>query len=166
MNKSSGAQKNDVNAHIVLPRTHCSARCMHLNSWHLLQAIPNVSYCMFHLSKLYVYQARLCLQISYPAILFTANGIFKLWEFYHSRLFAGKKESVHIPSFAADTQQNVANSTEVWECLWEKVWNNLKCLKRCAFQCILTALEFWKWGFVKSKKSEIRLKSDLSHPWL
>ena len=40
----------------------------------------------------------------------------------------------------------------MWERLWEKVWNNLKCLKRCAFQCIQTALKVWKWGFVKSKK--------------
>ena len=47
--------------------------------------------------------------------------------------------------------------TGVWEHLWEKVWNNLKCLKRCAFQCIQTTLNVWKWGFVKSKK---RLKSD------
>ena len=36
----------------------------------------------------------------------------------------------------------------VWECLWEKVWNNLKCLKRFAFQCMKSL----KWGFVKSKK--------------
>ena len=41
----------------------------------------------------------------------------------------------------------------VWEHLCKKkVWNNLKCLKRCALQCIQTALKVWKWGFVKSKK--------------
>ena len=39
-------------------------------------------------------------------------------------------------------------TTGVWEHLWEKVWNNLKCLKRCAFQCI----KVWKWDFVKCEK--------------
>ena len=38
----------------------------------------------------------------------------------------------------------------VWEHLWEKVWNNLKSLKRCAE--IFNALKVWKWGFAKSKK--------------
>ena len=50
----------------------------------------------------------------------------------------------------------------MWERLWEKVWNNLKCLKRCAFQCIKSL----KMGFYEEqKKSEIRLKSELAHPW-
>ena len=35
----------------------------------------------------------------------------------------------------------------------KKVWNNLKCLKSCVFQCIQTALKVWKWGFVKWKKN-------------
>ena len=38
--------------------------------------------------------------------------------------------------------------TGVWGRLWEKVWNNLKCLKRCEFQFIKSL----KMGFVKSKK--------------
>ena len=56
----------------------------------------------------------------------------------------------------------------LWERLREKVWNNLKCLNRCAFwECTQTALKVWKWSFVKSKiQSEIRLKSELSHPCL
>ena len=37
--------------------------------------------------------------------------------------------------------------------VWEKVWNNLKCLKRCAFQCI-KSLKMW---FCEEQKS---LKSD------
>ena len=52
----------------------------------------------------------------------------------------------------------------MWERPWEKFWNNLKCLKRCAFQCIQTALKVWKWGFVKSKKVWNHNKSELSHP--
>ena len=35
-----------------------------------------------------------------------------------------------------------------------------ECLKRCAFQCIKSL----KMGFCKATKSEIRLKSELSHP--
>ena len=41
----------------------------------------------------------------------------------------------------------------VWEHLWGKVWHNLKCLKRCAFQCIKSL----KRGFREEQKS---LKSD------
>ena len=48
--------------------------------------------------------------------------------------------------------------TGVWENLWGKVWNNLKCLKRCAFQCIQTALKVWKLGFVKSEKVWNKIK--------
>ena len=54
---------------VVLPGTHCSARCMHFKSWHQLQPIANLL-----LDVLFVeisYQARFCLQISNPAILFT-----------------------------------------------------------------------------------------------
>ena len=53
--------------------------------------------------------------------------------------------SVHVPG--------------VWE---QKVWNNLKCSKRCAFQCIKSSKI---WFCEEQKKSEIRLKSELSHPW-
>ena len=62
--------------------------------------------------------------------------------------------SVHMISFAIAIHRDVRTS----------VRKSLKCLKRCAFQCIQTALKVWKWGFVKSKKSEILLKSELSHP--
>ena len=96
------------------------------------------------------------------------------------------------------TSMNFIFISGVWEHLWEKVWNNLKCLQmylkywpvwilfsfqECesicekkyeiiwnawkdiyAFQCIQTALKVCKRGFVKSKKAEIRLKSELSHP--
>ena len=43
----------------------------------------------------------------------------------------------------------------VWKHLREKVWNNLKCLKRCAFQCIQTAINVWKWGF-EEQTSQIK----------
>ena len=45
------------------------------------------------------YQARFCLQTSYPVLLFTMliiNGICKLWEFHHSHPSAGNKHSTRI----------------------------------------------------------------------
>ena len=42
----------------------------------------------------------------------------------------------------------------VWERRWEKVWDNLKWLKRSAF----LALKVWKWGFVNSKKDWNQIK--------
>ena len=39
----------------------------------------------------------------------------------------------------------------------EIIWNAWK-------DVLFNALKVWKWGFVKSKKSEIRLKSEISHP--
>ena len=44
-----------------------------------------------------------------------------------------------------------------------KVWNNLKCLKRCAFQCMKSPKDRVLW---RARKSEIRLKSEFSHPWI
>ena len=58
------------------------------------------------------------------------------------------------------------SNKQVCENLCEKVWNNLKCLKRCAFQCIQTALKFENGVLRRAKKSEIRLKSELSHLWI
>ena len=51
--------------------------------------------------------------------------------------------------------------TGVWESLSEKIWNNLKCLKRCAFQCItsLKAMDSFgtwrKWFFFFFVNAEI-----------
>ena len=59
--------------------------------------------------------------------------------------------------------QGFISISGVWECLWEKVRNNLKCPKRYAFQCIQTTLKVWKWGFVKSNKVWNQIKSELSH---
>ena len=41
---SLGARQNNVNARIVLPGTHPSARRIHLKSWHLLQPVINLSF--------------------------------------------------------------------------------------------------------------------------
>ena len=59
---------------------------MHLKSWYRSTLIL-----YFNLPPIYLWSficqnflpSKICLQISYPAILFTiANGIFKSWEFY------------------------------------------------------------------------------------
>ena len=70
------------------PGTTCngSARHMRLKSWHLLQPITNLSF-VYILFVEISYQARFCLQISYPAIVFTmlmgflnrGNFIIHLW---------------------------------------------------------------------------------------
>ena len=73
--------------------------------------------------------------------------------------------SWEYPSFINKHQQILLQGCE--SICEKKVWNNLKCQKRYAFQCIQTALKLnvWKMGFVKSKKSlKTRLKSELSHP--
>ena len=57
---SLGARKNGMNACIVLPGTHRSARRMHLKSWHL-QRIANVSFVCFICQN--SYQVRICLQM-------------------------------------------------------------------------------------------------------
>ena len=47
----------------------------------------------------------------------------------------------------------------VWEHLWEKVWNNLKCLKRLINYSIHSnCMKVWKWGFVKSKNIQNQIK--------
>ena len=50
----------------------------------------------------------------------------------------------------------------VREHLWEKVWNNLKCLKKCAFQCIKSLKIGVLW---RAEKVWNQIKYELSHPW-
>ena len=47
LNMSSSARQNDMNACVVLPGTHSSARHMLLNSWHLLLPIASLSFVRF-----------------------------------------------------------------------------------------------------------------------
>ena len=67
--KKNSARENDVNAYVILPGTHHSAGgCV----WSLDTYFNPAP--IDHLYVLFVeisYQARFCLQISYPAILFT-----------------------------------------------------------------------------------------------
>ena len=76
---------------------------MPLKSWHLhvLQPVANLSFVSFYLWTFHT-KARICLQILYPAILFTM-----LMEFLNRGswilhiLFAGNKQSIHIVNFPA-----------------------------------------------------------------
>ena len=102
-----GAQQNDVNARIVLPGTHHSTR-------HMLHAFeiwtPTSTYCQLLICMFFCffisYQARFCLQMSYPAILFiyNADGIFL--NPGNSCLSAGDTQSVHIVSFPAGSTRS------------------------------------------------------------
>ena len=69
---SSGAQQNDMNIRIILLGTHRSAKCIHVFEvlTPVLQPIANFLFVHVLLVKI-LYQARFCLPISYPAILFT-----------------------------------------------------------------------------------------------
>ena len=51
----------------------------------------------------------------------------------------------------------------VWERLWEKVWYNLKSWKDVLFNAFKLSENGVLW---RAKKSEIRLKFELSHPWI
>ena len=98
---SSCARQNDVNAHIILPGAHRSAR--HMRRTFDTCFTLHVSL-IYHLYVLFVwisYQARFGLKISYPAIIYNGNRIVKLWEFYRSHPSAGNKQSLHIVSFSA-----------------------------------------------------------------
>ena len=98
---SLGAWKSIVNAGILLPGTHHSARRMCLKSWHLLQVQP-----IANLSKIHT-KLNVIIQISYPASLFTMLMGFSHHEFYYSHPFARNKQSVHIVSFPAHAFMNV-----------------------------------------------------------
>ena len=96
-----GARQNKVNAHIVLPGTHHSTRCMRLKSWHQLKHNGQFMY-NYVLFVQVSYQARFCLQISYPATLFTMlMGFFNRGSFIiHIRLPGTSKAftfSVFLP---------------------------------------------------------------------
>ena len=68
----------------------------------------------------------------------------------------------HVNLFTDNQAGKYQGCESISEKKSEKVLNNLKCLKRCAFQCIKSL----KIGFCEEqKKSEIKLKSELSHPW-
>ena len=87
----------EQNTCIVLPGTPL-LQGLWLKSWHLLQPIIN----LYVLSVKTSHQARFCLlNIISCNFIYNNDGIFKLWEFYHSHPSTGNKQSVHIVSFPA-----------------------------------------------------------------
>ena len=55
--------------------------------------------------------------------------------------------------------------SRVWERLWEKSLKKTEIIWNAWKDVLLNTLKVWKWGLWKEqKKSEIRLKSELSHP--
>ena len=93
--KLSGAWQNDVNACIVLPGNHRSARRM--GTYFTLSPIYNLYVLFVEIS----YQARFCLHISYPAILFTRlMGSLNRGIYIINAVLPGKAKRSHCQSLS------------------------------------------------------------------
>ena len=68
------------------------------------------------------------------------------WMLYHPQWL---KLWIKFPTWIIFSPKSKLNISGLWELLWEKVWNNLKCLKRCAFQCIKSL----NMGFCEEQKT-------------
>ena len=68
-------ERNDINACIVLPGTHRSARRMRLKSWHLLQPIANISFVCF-ICQNFILSKILSSNVIFRNFIYNANGIF------------------------------------------------------------------------------------------
>ena len=111
---SLGARQNDVRAHIILPGTHHSIRHMRLKSCHLLQLIANLSFVCFICWNFI--PSKICLQISYLAILFTMLvGFLNGGSFIIHALLPGTSKAFTLSVFLPGTQQynkfRVSNQT-------------------------------------------------------
>ena len=97
-NLSSGARQDDVNAHVGLQElVILSGTCiLSLDTYFNLTPINHLYVLFVEISC----QAK-CLQISYPAILFTLLIWFSNHEFYRSRPSAENKQWVRTVSFLA-----------------------------------------------------------------
>ena len=153
---SSGAWKDDMNAHIVLSRTHHSAASEVLTP---TSTYCKIRICMFYLSKFHTKQDFVFKYIPCNFInLQFANKIFKSWEFYHWQSFAANKQNVHIVSSPAgrmgshhsaghtpiyvlseNQKGNKCTSWEPWDCL-----NILRFCPNCLFTGVASAwMKMW-----------------------
>ena len=63
------------------------------------------------------YKARFCFQI-YPVILLAMlMGFFKSWEFHHTHLCAGNKQSIHIISLPAEHTRSRPSAGHTRKCI-------------------------------------------------
>ena len=87
-----------MNAHVILLVTHLPGTCVwSLDTYFNLLPINHLNILFVKIS----YQARFCLRISYPVILFTMRmRFFNRGSFIVRALSAGNKQSVHIVSFS------------------------------------------------------------------
>ena len=98
--KSSGAWKNNVKASVILLETHRSARGTCLKSGHLLYFNLSQIYHLYVLFVKILYQARFCLQVSYPAIWFTMlMGFLDCGSFIVHALLAGTSKAFTLSVF-------------------------------------------------------------------
>ena len=88
-------QQNNMHAHIVLPRTHRSARFEVLTP---TSTYSQLIICMFFFLKFNTKQDFVFISCNFK---YNVYVIFKLWGFYHSHPSAGNKQSIYIVSFPA-----------------------------------------------------------------
>ena len=101
VNISLGDRQNDGSTRLVLLGTHRYARCMHFEVLTPTSTYRQFIICIFYLSKFHTNELKILPSdiISFNFI-YSANGIFKWWEFYLSCPSAGNKQTVHVVSFA------------------------------------------------------------------
>ena len=102
MYMTSYARQNDVNAHVILPGAHRSARHMRrtFDTCFTLSLIYHLYVLFVWISYFYTKQ-NLVLKYHILQLYYNGNRIVKLWEFYRSHPSAGNKQSLHIYSFSA-----------------------------------------------------------------
>ena len=84
---------------VLLPGTHRSARCMRLSLDTKFNPSPIYHWYVF--SRNFIPSQMLSSDIQSCNFIYSATGILKLWEFYHSHHFAGNTQSSQIISFPA-----------------------------------------------------------------
>ena len=108
----------------------CSAKHMHLKSWHILQPITNLSFVWIVLFfENFIPSKILSSNIISCNFNFNAKAILRSWEFYRSHPFAGNRQSVHIVSFPA-------GHTRSHRCAGHTMIIHVPCIS--PFFCIMT----------------------------
>ena len=93
---SSGAQQNGINAmHCFAGNSaFCQAHVFKVLT-HVLQPIASLSFVCI-ICQHFIPSKNLSSNITFCNFIYSANGILKLWEFYHSCPFAKNKQSIYI----------------------------------------------------------------------
>ena len=139
-NISSGARKKDVS---LLHASFC--RKLSFCQAHAFEVLtPTSTYRQFIIDVYFICQNVIPSKILSSNIIFcifmsNANGIFKLWEFYHSHPFAGNKQSIYIVCFPAGCMHVFTSFCRAHRL----VWSNFKQTKLLS----LSKPQVWKLRF-------------------